>query len=381
MNKDTENAQIESSTTDLVEDDAGKASIVEAEAAQSELLDTKTSLVTDDASKSDAAHKDLAASNAAASSLASENNTQKLPAEPDILSSKDNSAYKDDLSELKNIIEAAILISTEPLGLKKIQQLFLEDATPSLDDIRACLAELQKECEHKGIELKQIGKGFRFQSKEKYATWLRRLYNQRIPRYSRAVLETLSIIAYRQPVTRADIEEVRGVAVSSEIIKTLVSREWIIEVGKKEVPGRPSLYGTSSEFLAYFNLQGLDELPALPDVRELSQIAKDNQIELPDLINESLSAQWQEQIEAIHEEGIDDELPDAIDINFDAIINPPKVSELAKEQAEDDANKVSDNQHNSDKHHGGSDVIYDSEYDEDIEEAEEKDSNVDNNKT
>ena len=184
-------------------------------------------------------------------------------------------------SELKNIIEAALYASKAPLGIKKIMALFPDDAQPSKVDIQNVILNLQAECEFRGVELKRVGNGWRFQSKEKYSTWLRKLSGNKAPRYSRALLETLSIIAYRQPVTRGDIEEIRGVGVSSETIRTLEDRGWIGQIGHRDVPGRPALFGTTQEFLEYFNMGSLRELPELMDKRDLGEIAKDLNMTLP----------------------------------------------------------------------------------------------------
>jgi segregation and condensation protein B len=183
--------------------------------------------------------------------------------------------------ELKNIVEAALLVAGQPLTIDKLLSLFPEDSRPSRDDLRAALKEIENECVHRGIELKQIDQGFRFQTREKYAEWIARLSEERPVRYSRALLETLAIIAYRQPVTRGEIEDIRGVAVSSEIIKTLLGREWIREVGRRDVPGRPALYGTTRGFLEHFNLKGQDELPPLAELRDIEKISAELNLRLP----------------------------------------------------------------------------------------------------
>lgn len=186
-----------------------------------------------------------------------------------------------DDSELANIIEAALYAANEPLGIRKLASLFSEDAQPSKVDIQNVILVLQEQCEHRGIELRRIGIGWRYQTKEKYAPWLRKLSGQKSPRYSRALLETLSIIAYRQPVTRGDIEEVRGVGVSSDTIRTLEERGWIAQIGHRDVPGRPSLFGTTQVFLEYFNMASLSELPELMEKRELRTIAQEMNLTLP----------------------------------------------------------------------------------------------------
>jgi len=174
--------------------------------------------------------------------------------------------------ELKNIVEAALLSAGQPLTVEKLQAMFPADPPPTREDIRAALTQLTDEYAGRGIEIKQIDRAFRVQTREKYASFVGRLVEERPVRYSRALLETLAIIAYRQPVTRGDIEDIRGVAVSTEIIKTLLGRDWIREVGRKEVPGRPALYGTTRGFLEHFNLNRLEELPPLAELRDLSEI-------------------------------------------------------------------------------------------------------------
>ncbi len=140
------------------------------------------------------------------------------------------------------------------------------------EDVQAVLQRLQEEYAGRGIELKQIDRSFRIQTREKYSEWIARLSEERPLRYSRALLETLAIIAYRQPVTRGEIEQIRGVTVSTDIIKTLLGREWIRQVGQRDVPGRPALYGTTRGFLEHFNLKSLDELPPLAELRDLDKI-------------------------------------------------------------------------------------------------------------
>jgi segregation and condensation protein B len=186
-----------------------------------------------------------------------------------------------DLQELKNIIEAAIMIADEPLTIDRMLTMFPPGALPERAQLREIIDQLEQEYLGRGIELKRIDKGFRLQTREDYAPWLSRLQAMRPQRYSRALLETLAIIAYRQPVTRGDIEEVRGVAVSSEIIRTLQERDWVRQVGVRDVPGRPALFGTTRAFLEYFNLQGLSQLPELPDIRDMDTIAAELNLSLP----------------------------------------------------------------------------------------------------
>jgi segregation and condensation protein B len=171
-------------------------------------------------------------------------------------------------STLKRIVEAALLVSDEPLSIDRLAALFAEGET-TRDDVRAALTELEAASAERGYELKRVASGYRLQVPQSLATWIGRLWEEKPPRYSRALLETLALIAYRQPVTRGDIEQVRGVAVSSNIVRTLLERDWIRVVGFREVPGRPAMYGTTKGFLDYFNLKSLDELPPLAEVRAL----------------------------------------------------------------------------------------------------------------
>jgi segregation and condensation protein B len=165
---------------------------------------------------------------------------------------------------LKDIVEAALFVAQKPLSVAELLALFEEDeAPPSSADLRYALAELADEFNNRPLELKEVATGFRLQVREKFSPWIGRLFEERPVRYSKAFLETLAIIAYRQPVTRGEIEEIRGVAVSTPIIRALLEREWVQVVGHKEVPGRPGLYATTRQFLNYFNLKGLDELPPL----------------------------------------------------------------------------------------------------------------------
>lgn len=183
--------------------------------------------------------------------------------------------------ELKNIIEAALLATDEPLTVTELVALFPEQARPARDQVQRALAVLTDEYEGRGIELRHVGGGYRFQTREQYAPWLRVLFVGRAPRYSRALLETLAIVAYRQPVTRGDIEEIRGVSVSTDIIRTLLNRKWIKQVGHRDVPGHPALFGTTAEFLAYFNLKSLRELPPLMEKRDTLEIAHELNLHLP----------------------------------------------------------------------------------------------------
>ncbi|MGN0921348.1 MAG: SMC-Scp complex subunit ScpB [Cellvibrio sp.] len=174
---------------------------------------------------------------------------------------------------LKQIIEGAILAANQPLSVNRIIELFEEEFAPTKEAVLAALNELVAANEGRGFELKEVASGWRYQVRDSLAPWVNRLWDEKPQRYSRALLETLSLIAYRQPITRGDIEEIRGVAVSSHIIKTLLERDWIKVVGQRDVPGRPSLYATTRQFLDYFNLKSLEELPSLSEIRDLDEIA------------------------------------------------------------------------------------------------------------
>lgn len=176
---------------------------------------------------------------------------------------------------LEQRIEALIFASDKPLSVARLQELLECDGDVSRDDIRAALIELGKCYQQRGIHLVEVGSGFRFQTINELSEVVGRLWEEKPQRYSRALLETLALIAYRQPITRGDIEEIRGVAVSSNIIKTLLERHWVRVVGHREVPGRPAIYATTRQFLDYFNLKSLDQLPSLAEIRDLDTIAKE----------------------------------------------------------------------------------------------------------
>lgn len=180
----------------------------------------------------------------------------------------------------KQIIEAALLTAGRPLSLEELGELFDEGDRPEKEEIRQALTELEQDYEGRGMELKEVGSGFRIQVRAQYSPWVSRLWPDRPGRYSRALLETLALIAYRQPITRAEIEDVRGVAVSTNIIRTLLDRNWVRVVGHREVPGRPALYATTREFLDYFCLKSLSELPSLTELRELDVIGRELDLRL-----------------------------------------------------------------------------------------------------
>lgn len=178
------------------------------------------------------------------------------------------------VNQLKAITEAALFAADEPLTLDRIVNLFSGSDLPSTKEILQVLAELQTEYADRAVNLIEVGSGYRFQTSANYAVWIARLWDEKPPRYSRALLETLAIIAYRQPVTRAEIEDIRGVAISTSIMKTLLDREWIKVLGQRDIPGKPSIYGTTKQFLDYFNLPTLTALPPLADVKDIDALAE-----------------------------------------------------------------------------------------------------------
>jgi len=176
---------------------------------------------------------------------------------------------------LERILEAVLSVSESTLSIVRMRNLFPEEARPESEEIENALTSLAEEYADSALELVKLAGGYRFQTRSSYAQWINKLFETRPPRLSRALLETLSVIAYQQPVTRGDIQDVRGVAVSSDMIQRLLEREWIKIIGEKDVPGRPSLFGTTPEFLAYFNLSSLKGLPVLQEPRELDDIARE----------------------------------------------------------------------------------------------------------
>ncbi len=173
---------------------------------------------------------------------------------------------------LRRIVEGAVLAFGQPMSVGKILELFDPLVAPTKEEVQAALEDIQADTKGRGFELKEVASGWRFQVCDDLAPWVGRLWEEKPQKYSRALLETIALIAYRQPITRGDIEEIRGVAVSSHIMKTLLERDWVKVVGHRDVPGRPSLYATTRQFLDYFNLKSLEELPSLSEIRDLDEI-------------------------------------------------------------------------------------------------------------
>ena len=195
-------------------------------------------------------------------------------------------------NKVKMIVEGLLLAAGRPLSLDNIAQVFSKSERPDRKELKAVMDAIAADCDDRGFELKEVASGFRFQVKQEIGEWVAKLWEERPPRYTRALLETLALIAYRQPITRGDIEEIRGVSVSPNIIRTLLDREWVRVVGHRDVPGRPALFATTKQFLDYFNIKSLQELPPLSEIKELAQtepevdlaeeLAKQRVIDLPD---------------------------------------------------------------------------------------------------
>ena len=177
-----------------------------------------------------------------------------------------------DQALINRIVEAALLAANQPLALAQLHGLFPEDAPAPPGSVEAALEQLAAACEDRGVELVEVASGFRYQVKAEVHGWVARLWTERKTRYTRATLETLALIAYRQPITRGEIEQVRGVAVSSNIIQALEEREWIRVIGHRDVPGKPALFGTTKGFLDYFGLKRLDELPPLSELKDIGEL-------------------------------------------------------------------------------------------------------------
>jgi segregation and condensation protein B len=207
-----------------------------------------------------------------------------------------------DTALLKKIVEGLLLASNEPLSVKRISEVFADQEVfgdaekPDPEEIQAAIEDIEADCQGHGYELKEVASGWRYQVRQEMALWVGRLWEEKPPRYSRAILETLSLIAYRQPITRGVIEEIRGVAVRTSIIKTLMERQWVRIVGHRDVPGRPALYATTRQFLDYFNLKSLDELPSLGEIRDIDKINAELDFGQDQQLAEALAPRLAEQV-------------------------------------------------------------------------------------
>jgi len=182
---------------------------------------------------------------------------------------------KNESEKLRQIVEGALLAAGKPLSVQQLRELFDLDEQPAKDIVEAVLGDLQADCKGRGYELKEVANGWRFQVRQELSPWVLRLWEEKPQKYSRALLETLALVAYRQPITRGEIEDIRGVAVSTQIIKTLQERNWVRVVGHRDVPGRPAMYASTRDFLDYFNLKSLEDLPSLAEIRDLNSIGNE----------------------------------------------------------------------------------------------------------
>lgn len=271
--------------------------------------------------------------------------------------------------QLQQIIEGALLAYGQPLSLDKLHSLFVIETTdtdegdqlPTKSQVEKeaivdVLEEIQQSCEERGFELKKVASGWRFQVREETAPWVNKLWEEKPQRYSRALMETLAIIAYRQPITRGDIEEIRGVAVSSHIIKTLTEREWIKVIGHRDVPGRPSLFATTKQFLDYFNLQSLDELPSLRELTDIENLNPELNLQTTEDNAEAASSEAQEAVDAVEAnaetneetteitEAIESDVTDSNVTENDVSLNSPETAELTADTDNDEENTDSDEQ-------------------------------------
>lgn len=224
-----------------------------------------------------------------------------------------------DVVLVKRVLEGAILASDGPLDRDAMLLLFDENERPSKKGLDEILALLAEDYANRGIELREVSSGFRFQVRKEMGPWVSRLWQEKPPRYSRAILETLALIAYRQPITRGEIEEIRGVAVNTQIVRTLLERNWVRVVGHRDVPGRPAMYATTRQFLDYFDLKSLEDLPPLSEIRDLDKINEELQLEEDKRVAEVLAEQGEGD-----DAGGDENRQTTI---MDAINNEPEIDE------------------------------------------------------
>lgn len=174
--------------------------------------------------------------------------------------------------KISQVIEAVLLSASRPIDVQEIERVFPEDEKPTREEIRQALQEIEEQCKDRGVELKKVSSGYRLQVRQSLSSYVAKLWEERPQRFSKATLETLALIAYRQPITRGEIEEIRGVTIGTQLMRGLMERGWVKIVGQRDVPGRPSLYSTTKEFLDYFGLQHLRELPELPALPDLQSL-------------------------------------------------------------------------------------------------------------
>jgi len=253
-------------------------------------------------------------------------------------------------SQLARIVEAALFAARRPLSIEDLLALFTEDERPEKSALREAVAALEQDYEKRAIELKELATGFQFVVKPDLSPWVSRLWEERAPRYSRALLETLALVAYRQPITRGEIEDVRGVAVSTHIMRTLIEREWVRVVGHRDVPGKPAIYATTKTFLDYFGLKRLQDLPPLSELQDLDKVAE--QLEQADApsddeaqleaeitdetalqLSESQATEFEDEEEIVVDEAeLEEAMKFAKSYNFDDVINPGSDEEITQDE-------------------------------------------------
>lgn len=246
-------------------------------------------------------------------------------------------------NKVKMIVEGLLMAAGRPLTLDNIIAVFAKNEQPDRAELKTVMEAISADCDDRGFELKQVASGYRFQVKQDLSEWVAKLWEERPPRYTRALLETLALIAYRQPITRGDIEEIRGVGVSANIIRTLLDREWIRVVGHRDVPGRPAMFATTKQFLDYFNLKSLQELPPLSEIKELAQtdqeidladeLAQQRVIDLPEDVIDEASF---EQNEAERAQLLEEEALELAKKPLDEILKMGMPEELLEEEAGND---------------------------------------------
>ena len=224
-------------------------------------------------------------------------------------------------NKVKMIVEGLLLAAGRPLTLDNIIQVFSKEEQPDRKELKLVMESIAEDCADRGFELKEVASGFRFQVKQELSEWVAKLWEERPPRYTRALLETLALVAYRQPITRGDIEEIRGVGVSSNIVRTLLDREWIRVVGHRDVPGRPAMFATTKQFLDYFNLKSLQDLPPLSEIRDLA--VADPEFDLEDDLAD-------QRILELPEEAIDENSIELTDSDKADLIAEEEAIELSK---------------------------------------------------
>lgn len=225
-----------------------------------------------------------------------------------------------DEQRIQNILEAALMAAGQPLSIDRMLNLFLDHNQPSREEVHVALARLTEACEGRGIELVEVGSGFRYQAKQENAEWVARLWEEKPARYSRALLETLALIAYRQPITRGEIEDIRGVSVSTNIMKTLMDRDWVKVVGHRDVPGKPAMYASTRQFLDYFSLKTLSDLPSLAEIRDIDSINAELDLVEPSSENKMDIDDTDTQLDLAANDAVDEASVDAGEVDADKLV-------------------------------------------------------------